>query len=419
MTDYFYKAFEDKHRGSRSLIAERLKVYLPFIRWVQKIYPAGKAIDLGCGRGEWLELLVSEGFNPTGVDLDEGMLEACKHLGLSVVKSDAVDLLSKTQSNTQLVVSAFHVVEHISFEQLRNLVSEAMRVLKPGGLLILETPNPENIAVSTRNFYIDPTHIRPIPPLLLEFVAEYVGFERVKTLRLQEPKDILSREIIGLTEVINSVSPDFAVIAQKKANSNIMAESQELFDADYGISLDELTIKLDLRLSSMENYAVQAFNIAQQAEVKAQQAEVKAQQAEVKAQETEKHYAVLLNEVYASRSWRLTAPLRLTGNLIKWWLRGTVAWLTFKPGTRPRRLILTALLHCRNWILLRPKLHQFISKRLINSSSIFLKLKALHKANPIPSAMVFSESELPLASRANDIYQELQTRLGKKQKGFK
>ncbi len=153
MIDPFYRAFEEKHRGSRGLITERLHVYLPFIRPLLKIYGGGQAVDLGCGRGEWLELLTKEGFSPTGVDLDEGMLSACQQLGLPAVKADALDLLSETESNSQLVVSAFHVVEHISFEQLKTLVTQALRVLKPGGLLILETPNPENIAVAIfRNY---------------------------------------------------------------------------------------------------------------------------------------------------------------------------------------------------------------------------------------------------------------------------
>jgi SAM-dependent methyltransferase len=320
MIDPFYRALEEKYRGSRDLITDRLRVYLPFIRPLMQTTAEGQVIDLGCGRGEWLELLIKEGFKPTGVDLDEGMLEACHQLGLPAVKADALDLLSKTESNSQLAVSAFHVVEHISFEQLRTLVSQAMRVLKPGGVLILETPNPENIVVSTRNFYLDPTHKQPIPPQLLAFVVEFEGFERVKTLRLQEPKDIASRENIGLTEVFNFVSPDYAVIAQKKADSLLMAKSQELFDADYGISLDTLSSKLDQRLARIEAQSFQGIELAQQAEAKAQQAEAKAQQAEAKAQQAEakaqqadsasEQHLAQLRKVYASKSWRFIAPLR-------------------------------------------------------------------------------------------------------------
>ncbi len=313
MTDGFYRAFEERYYAPREVIKELRKQYLPFTHHLANIYPGSPTFDAGCGRGEWLELMIDQGFSPLGVDLDDGMLSACIELQLPAQKGDAIAHMSMLSNESQSVVTAFHVVEHVSFEQLRTFVSEALRVLKPGGLLIIETPNPENIAVSTRNFYLDPTHQRPIPPQLLAFVTEFEGFERVKTLRLQEPKDIASRESIGLTEVINLVSPDYAIIAQKKADASLMAKSQELFDAEYGISLDSLSNKLDERLARIEAQSVQAIKLAQQAEAKAQQAEAKAQQAEAKAQQAEpvaNCQAVELHAVYSSTSWRIPAPLR-------------------------------------------------------------------------------------------------------------
>ncbi len=359
MIDPFYRAFEEKHRGSRGLITERLHVYLPFIRPLLKIYGEGKAVDLGCGRGEWLELLTKEGFSPTGVDLDEGMLSACQRLGLPAVKADALELLSETESNSQLVVSAFHVVEHISFEQLKTLVTQALRVLKPGGLLILETPNPENIAVATRHFYLDPTHQRPVPPALLEFVAEFAGFERVKTLRLQEEKDIAVREKIGLVEVLNCVSPDYSVVAQKKADASLQIQSQELFEAEYGVSLDTLSNKLDQRLARIEAQSAQGLHLAQQAEAKAQQAENDSQQ-----------FLTQLHAVYGSTSWRITAPLR--------WLYGQ-ARLLRQEGLKVRikAFIKKVLRKINHELLLRPGLR----KQLIGWFKILgfeAWLKSLH-----------------------------------------
>ncbi|EGR2520268.1 class I SAM-dependent methyltransferase, partial [Vibrio cholerae] len=184
MSEKFYRAFEDKYRGSRELIKERLEVYLSFVKPLLESHQDAKAVDLGCGRGEWLELLTQQGVDVTGIDLDKGMLEACHALGLPVIEGDALKYLADLPNESQSIISSFHMVEHISFEQLGTLVSEALRVLKPGGLLIMETPNPENILVSTRNFYLDPTHVRPIPPLLLSFVTEFSGFGRVKVLRL-------------------------------------------------------------------------------------------------------------------------------------------------------------------------------------------------------------------------------------------
>ena len=186
MSDRFYRAFEDRFRGSRELIKSRLRVYLPFIEPLTSIYGTCKAVDLGCGRGEWLELLVESGFEATGVDSDEGMLAACAERALPAERGDAISHLRRLPDNTIAVVSGFHVAEHLSFADLQTLVQEAVRVLKPAGLLILETPNPENLMVGTSGFYCDPTHHRPIPPTLLSFLAEFFGFARLKVLRLQE-----------------------------------------------------------------------------------------------------------------------------------------------------------------------------------------------------------------------------------------
>lgn len=121
MRDNFYRSFEDVYRGSRELIVGRLSVYLPFIEPLLKIHPGAAAIDLGCGRGEWLELLTRVGFKAKGVDLDEEMLQACHELSLDVEHLDALTMLSGLADESQLVVSAFHVVEHIAFQQLQTL----------------------------------------------------------------------------------------------------------------------------------------------------------------------------------------------------------------------------------------------------------------------------------------------------------
>lgn len=238
----FYRAFEDKHRGSRELITERLQVYLPFIEPLTDIYPQATALDLGCGRGEWLELLSSHKFNSLGIDIDENMLSACRALKLNVTQAEAEALAYlKQQSNeTYALVSAFHVVEHISFDDLKQLVEEAFRVLKPGGLLIMETPNPENIEVATNNFYLDPTHIRPLPQQLLSFIAEFTGFARVKVLRLQEDKALHQKQQLTLSDVITGASPDYAVIAQKQATAEIISQFDQPFSQEYGLSLQQL-----------------------------------------------------------------------------------------------------------------------------------------------------------------------------------
>ena len=327
MTSTFYRAFEDLHRGSRETIKNRLRVYAPFVEPLLAVYPAAEAIDLGCGRGEWLELLAETGYKARGVDLDEGMLEACHQRGLDAQMGDAIAHLQGLPDQSQTVVSAFHVVEHILFDQLQDLVFQAMRVLKPGGLLIMETPNPENIIVATSNFYVDPSHQRPIPPLLLSFVTEHAGFLRVKTVRLQESKELLSKSNVTLEDVFSGASPDYAVVAQKDAPDQVLELTERAFNSDYGLDLAVMLNRWDARFERLESKAKQAEAKAQQAEAKAQQAEAKAEQAEAKAEQallgsqnaqsaTEKLHAHAqdlarrLQEVQLSYSWRITAPLR-------------------------------------------------------------------------------------------------------------
>ena len=166
----FYKAFEDQHRGSRELIKSRLAVYVPFIKKIQSTHPDAAALDLGCGRGEWLELLQDNQLNASGIDQDDGMLSACRSRGLNVQTGDAIAHLRSVPDDSLSIVSGFHIAEHLSLEDLQILIKESLRILKPAGLLILEAPNTENLVVGTSSFYLDPTHQRPLPSSLLSFL---------------------------------------------------------------------------------------------------------------------------------------------------------------------------------------------------------------------------------------------------------
>ena len=236
MSDQFYRAFEEKFRGPRGLIQQRLEVYLPFVQPVCAAYPEALVLDLGCGRGEWLELLQKNSIVAMGVDLDTGMLAACQQINLKVQCQDALESLKQLQDGSASVVSAFHLVEHLPFDRVKDLVAECHRVLKPGGLLIMETPNPENFMVATHNFYLDPTHLRPIPPDLLAFVPEYLGYESVKILRLQETAGVKTHPNLSMLDVLTGASPDYAVVAQKAGHTALKQSLQALFDQAFGIS---------------------------------------------------------------------------------------------------------------------------------------------------------------------------------------
>ncbi|MDF1832143.1 MAG: class I SAM-dependent methyltransferase [Porticoccaceae bacterium] len=258
--DDFYQAFENKFRGDRELIKNRLSVYLHFIQPLKSLYPDSPVIDLGCGRGEWLELLGEYGgFTPRGVDLSAAMLNNAKVQGLLVEQQDALVCLKALPDGSQSIVSGFHIAEHLEFIELQTLVGEAHRVLKPGGLLILETPNPENIIVGTTSFYMDPTHLQPLPPDLLEFLAAYAGFCRVKIIRLQEPYNLDRHGQVTLLNVLDGVSPDYAVVAQKQADSTSLALFDQPFDDDYGLTLSALATRFNLEQSSRSAQADERY----------------------------------------------------------------------------------------------------------------------------------------------------------------
>jgi O-antigen chain-terminating methyltransferase len=260
----FYKAFEDQHRGSRELIKSRLEVYLPFIKKVQEFLPNAVALDLGCGRGEWLELLKDNQFSATGIDLDDGMLSACRSRGLNVQTGDAIAHLKSLPNDSLSIVSGFHIAEHLSLDDLQTLIKEALRVLKPAGLLILEAPNTENLVVGTSSFYLDPTHQRPLPSALLSFLASHLGFARVKTLGVQESIPLMEEHgPTSLFAVLSGVSPDYAVISQKAAEPKLMQAFDIAFSKEYGLTLemlanryqhqiDELTRKAELSHQRLE-----------------------------------------------------------------------------------------------------------------------------------------------------------------------
>ena len=184
LLDAFYVGFEDKFRGTRADIKERATIYLPAIDMAKAGSETAPILDIGCGRGEWLELLKENELLAQGVDSNKIMVSQCEELGLEVINADAIDYLRTVKSNTLGAVTGMHIIEHIPFKRLIALFDEVLRVLKPGGVAIFETPNPENIIVGACNFYYDPTHLNPLPPEPMRYVMEARGFGSIDILRL-------------------------------------------------------------------------------------------------------------------------------------------------------------------------------------------------------------------------------------------
>lgn len=177
----FYNRLENRFRGSREDILNRLRVYQPDVE-AAVIRTGGKPVlDLGCGRGEWLQLMQTLDIPGSGVDLNSAQIAAAKETGLDVQELDALRALAQAEDNSLSVISAHHLIEHIPFPDVAWIAREALRVLAPGGLLIFETPNPRNVLVGATSFHNDPTHLRPLTDPVLGVLFETAGYHPVET----------------------------------------------------------------------------------------------------------------------------------------------------------------------------------------------------------------------------------------------
>jgi O-antigen chain-terminating methyltransferase len=214
-------AFEDEFRGSPDEVKERLHVYLPYLEEARVGTPDDPILDLGCGRGEWLELVAEEGLSARGVDINRSLVRDCVQRKLDVVEGDVLDHLASVPDGALGAITGFHILEHLSLDAIIGVLDEAVRVLRPGGLAIFETPNPGNVLVGSHTFYFDPTHRSPLPARSLEFLAEARGLCQVEIMHLNPyPESDLIRQHPNdeLVERFNSLffgARDYAVIGRK------------------------------------------------------------------------------------------------------------------------------------------------------------------------------------------------------------
>ncbi len=223
-----YEAFESFFRGPLNEIKQRLSVYLPLANLLP-IESSAYALDLGCGRGEWLELLNENRIPALGIDYNPKFVEHCRTNGLTVEEADLFSFVDREHEICYSLITGFHLIEHIPPERHTSFFEAVFDMLAPGGIFILETPNPENVTVGSCNFFIDPTHLRPVPPHLLQFLAIQTGFAspliaRVNRNTVGEPLSMMAGETPEaalynrLVDIISSrllQAPDYALIAFK------------------------------------------------------------------------------------------------------------------------------------------------------------------------------------------------------------
>ena len=215
--DYF--DFENHFRGSMAHVREAQEFYVNYFKGHNNV------IDLGCGRGEFLELLRENEIDAQGVDLYEEFVEMCRLKNLKATQADAIEFL-KRQEKVGGIFAA-QLIEHMSTAQLVVLCELAYEKLVEGGYVILETPNPRSLSVYTNAFYIDPSHNKPVHPLTLQYIMEKAGFKEIEIVYTKNSRPQISIPPIELEkmESFNHAmkqvedmlfgSQDYAIVAKR------------------------------------------------------------------------------------------------------------------------------------------------------------------------------------------------------------
>jgi len=174
LNSYKYVGFENHYRGSTDDIRERLATYLP------RFDGAADVLDVGCGRGEFLDLLRERGVAARGIDTNHEMVQVCRERGLAADEGDALSYLRGIPDASLGGLFAAQVVEHLEPGYLLNLLDAAFLKLRPGATLVLETINVASWSAFFHSYIRDLTHIRPLHPDTLQYFVTASGFQNVR-----------------------------------------------------------------------------------------------------------------------------------------------------------------------------------------------------------------------------------------------
>jgi O-antigen chain-terminating methyltransferase len=175
--------FAENFRGPEEDIRERQRHY------VLRFSGTGPVLDMGCGRGEFLEAARDAGLEATGIDQSDECIAICQSKSLHAEKADLFTYLAALPDQSLGGIYCSQVVEHIDAHRLPDLIALMAKKSRSGALAVIETPNPECLAIFATHFYIDPTHTRPVPVRLLGFYMEEAGFGRLEVEKLSPAVD--------------------------------------------------------------------------------------------------------------------------------------------------------------------------------------------------------------------------------------
>ncbi|MCP4154883.1 MAG: class I SAM-dependent methyltransferase [bacterium] len=222
LSTYQYSDFEQRFRGDEGKVKEKLKKYLPVFS------ASDHVLDIGCGRGEFIELLQLEGKKADGIDISQSMLRVAEEKGLNCKEYDALQYLEQSGDESIGGIFSAQVIEHLQPEYLRELVQESFRSLKKGAHILLETVNPLSVFALSNIYFLDVTHQKPLHPEYMRYLLESSGFSEVDIIysdelveeRLAEisPENQIAKEFNSNMDKLNKLlysSPVYAVRGKK------------------------------------------------------------------------------------------------------------------------------------------------------------------------------------------------------------
>ncbi len=255
MDSNYYLEFENTFRGNRRTILDRLSMYDSLIDLVDKHNSSSILLDIGCGRGELLERWYEKLPESVGIESDLNMIKLCRERGLNVIEGDALEALLDFKDSSVACITIFHLIEHLDHKKLFNLIKECNRVLSDNGVLIMETPNIDSLLVSTKSFYLDPTHITHINPDGLVFSLQQVGFDIAKYYYINGGP-LKADSPLKITRILNGVAQDLLIVATKNAfMSNTLFNNTMVWNTQIDISPNTLqaAIEYDLEQERLNN----------------------------------------------------------------------------------------------------------------------------------------------------------------------
>jgi 2-polyprenyl-3-methyl-5-hydroxy-6-metoxy-1,4-benzoquinol methylase len=206
-----YTRFSYRFRGSEEEIRRSQEFYKPYFANCHDV------LDIGCGRGEFLETMREIAVNARGIDLGAESVGYCRSKGLRADEADLFPFLANEPEGAFDGIFSSQVVEHLAPGQLPEMIRLCASRLRRGGLLAIETPNPDCLAIFATYFYLDPTHTRPVPHALLEFYMEEAGMGEIEVRPLSQAIDTMP-ELAELPQAFRERffgGLDYAIIARK------------------------------------------------------------------------------------------------------------------------------------------------------------------------------------------------------------